>query len=426
MPPPGSPDDPHRAQPGDAIGDQPGMDPPASDRAMGAPTPFQPEFSERGATYGQLLAMFVKLGVTAFGGPVAHIALMDQEIVEKRRWIDRTHFLDLMAATNLLPGPNSTQMTMHIGYVQRGNPGVWVAGMGFMLPAAVITLALTWLYATFRDLPAMDAVFTGIQPVVVAIIVLAMVKLAPKAANDLRTRLVFVAALGLGGLGVNELVVLALGALAGLVLYHAWRWPRAGSSAVLLGSSPWLLGAAPSPSTDPETIGQLAWLFFKFGITLYGSGYLLVAYLQADLVDRYGLMTTEQLIEALVIGEMTPGPLFTVSTAVGYLLGGLPGAVVATLAIFLPSFFLAMLLGRIMPAIKRSTTATRILKGLTAAVLGVMLAVAIEIGLRVIVDLPTAGIALLALVLLLKTRISGIVLIPAAGLAGYLLSVVLP
>ncbi len=394
-----------------------------AEAAVSVTTPFQPEFAERGATWGQLIRVFVWLGVVAFGGPVAHIALMDKEIVERRRWVDRRHFLDLMAATNLLPGPNSTQMTMHIGYVQKGNLGVWAAGMGFMLPAAGITLAVTWLYVTFRELPAMDAVFRGIQPVVLAIIAVAMVKMAPKAADDLRTRLVFVVALALGLFGINELIVLALGAVAGLALYATW--PRGGARGMLFTTSPWLLGAAPAPSADPETISQLTWLFLKFGVTLFGSGYLLVAYLQNDLVDRHGLLTTPQLIEALVIGEMTPGPLFTVSTAIGYILGGLPGAVVATLAIFVPSFFLAMLLGRIMPAIRRSTIAGKVLRGLTAAVLGVMLAVAIEIGLRVVVDVPTALIAAGALALLTFTRVSAIALIPVAGLLGYVLAMVL-
>ena len=388
--------------------------------ALDVARPYQPQFAERGASWASLIGVFVKLGVVAFGGPVAHIAMMDKEIVEKRRWVERRHFLDLMAATNLLPGPNSTQMTMHIGYVQRGNLGVWAAGWAFILPAAAITLALTWAYVEFRELPVMDAVFYGIQPVVLAIIAVAMVKLAPKAADDLRTRIVFVVALGLGLFGINELIVLALGALAGIALYSTWPRPGGRATGLLLTTSPWLLATAPSPSPDAETVGQLAWLFFKFGITLFGSGYLLVAYLQTDLVDRHGLLTTPQLIEAIVIGEMTPGPLFTVSTAVGYILGGLPGAVVATLAIFVPSFFLAMLLGRIMPAIKRSKTAGKVLKGLTAAVLGVMLAVAIEIGLRVIVDAPTAVLAAAALATLIWTRVSAIALIPLAGLLGWL------
>jgi len=381
---------------------------------------FQSEYAERTASWRELIWVFFKLGVVAFGGPVAHIAMMDKEVVERRRWVQRRHFLDLMAATNLLPGPNSTQMTMHVGYVQRGNAGVWVAGWAFILPAATITLALTWLYVEFRELPVMDAVFYGIQPVVLAIIAVAMVKLAPKAADDLRTRLVFVVAFALGLFGINELVVLVLGAVAGIALSSAWRLPRGGANGTVLSVMPLLFGVGVTPSPDPGIVGQLAWLFFKFGITLFGSGYLLVAYLQNDLVDRYGLLTTPQLIEAIVIGEMTPGPLFTVSTAIGYVLGGFPGAVVATLAIFVPSFFFAMLLGRIMSAVKRSTIASNVLKGLTAAVLGVMLAVASQIALRVVVDVPTAVLASAALATLIWTRVSAITLVPIAGLLGYL------
>jgi len=380
--------------------------------------PHQPEYAEVGATWPQLIRAFFTLGVVAFGGPVAHIAMMDKEIVERRKWVSRRHFLDLIGATNLLPGPNSTQMTMHIGYVQRGDLGIWIAGMAFILPAALITYGLTWLYVTYRDLPAVDAAFYGIQPVVLAIIVVALVKLAPSAADDLKTRLVFIVALGLGLFGINELVVLALGAVAGAALYANWRKPGAPNATLLLSTVPWLIAAAPQASAD--NIGQLAWLFFKFGITLFGSGYLLVAYLQRDLVERHGLLTTEQLIEAIVIGEMTPGPLFTVSTAIGTMLAGVQGAVVATAAIFVPSFFLAMLLGRIMPAVKRSEIASRVLKGLTAAVLGVMLAVAITIGNRVVIDVPTAVIAAAGLAVLIWTRVSAIALVPIGALAGWL------
>ncbi|MPZ89958.1 MAG: chromate efflux transporter, partial [Nitriliruptorales bacterium] len=337
-----------------------------------------------------------------------------------RRWVQRRHFLDLMAATNLLPGPNSTQMTMHIGYVQKGSLGVWGAGWAFVLPAAIITLGVTWAYVELRALPAMDAIFYGIQPVVLAIIITAMVRLAPSAADDLKTRGVFVTALAMGLLGVDELLVLALGALAGFVLYQWQPWRGLGGGTCLLASAlPWM-SITPMPRPGGELVGQVGWLFLKFGVTLFGSGYLLVAYLQADLVDRYGLLSTPQLIEAIVIGEMTPGPLFTVSTAVGYFLAGLPGAVVATVAIFFPSFFLAVLLGRWMPAIKRSAVASAILRGLTAAVVGVMLAVAIVIGRRVVVDVPTGVLAAAALAALLRTRVSAIALIPVGALLGYL------
>jgi len=398
--------------------------------------PHQPEYATEAATWPQLIGLFLKLGVVAFGGPVAHIAMMDREVVERRRWVERTHFLDLMAATNLLPGPNSTQMTMHVGYVQKGDRGVLAAGTAFIVPAALITLALSWAWVRFRDLTVMDAVFSGIQPVVLAIIVMAMLTLAPRAADDLRTRSILVGAVIASLVGIDELLVLAVGALLGWLTHRSWRRLRDGlrgtrpggaTTALLLAATlPWTLGAAGAAAgaagADPARVWQLWWWFLRFGLTLFGSGYLLVAYLQSALVDRLGLLTTAQLLEAIVIGEMTPGPLFTVSTAIGYLLAGGPGALVATLAIFLPSFPLAMLLGRVMPRLSRSRTARELLRGLAAAVVGVMLAVVWTIGSRVIIDLPGALIAVGAIAALRFTRLGPIALVPVGAMAGWLVS----
>jgi len=401
------------------------------------PLPHQPQYAAEAATWRELIGLFAKLGLVAFGGPVAHIAMMDREVVERRRWIDRAHFLDLMAATNLLPGPNSTQMTMHVGYVQKGDRGVLAAGGAFILPAMLVTLGLSWAWVRFREIPLIDAAFSGIQPVVLAIIVTAIVTLAPKAADDARTRLILIGALGASLIGLDELIVIALGALLGWLTYRSWRSLRAHlrtlrrtappSSGVIVllvaALSPWTLAAtAGPPAADPTRLWQLWWLFLRFGVTLFGSGYLLVAYLQTTLVDRLALLTTAQLLEAIVIGEMTPGPLFTVSTAVGYLLAGGAGAIVATVAIFLPSFPLAMLLGRIMPRLSRSTVARHVLRGLGAAVVGVMLAVALTIAQRVITDVPSAAIALGALGILRFTRLGPIALVPVGAMVGLLLS----
>jgi chromate transporter len=405
------------------------------------PRPHQPQYAAEGATWGELLGLFAKLGLVAFGGPVAHIAMMDREVVERRRWVDRQHFLDLMAATNLLPGPNSTQMTMHVGYVQKGDRGVLGAGLAFITPAMLVTLALSWAWVRYRDLPAVDAAFAGIQPVVLAIIAMAIVSLAPRAADDLRTRLVLVAALGASLLGVDELMVIGAGALLGWLSYRSWRrlqdalgdrWrtvrhsgpPSTGTLALLLAAiAPWTLGAsARATGADPDRLWVLWWWFLRFGVTLFGSGYLLVAYLQTSLVERLGLLTTAELLEAIVIGEMTPGPLFTVSTAVGYLLAGTPGALIATVAIFLPSFPLAMLLGRVMPRLSRSRTARHVLRGLGAAVVGVMLAVAWTIGQRVVTDVPSGLIAVAALAALRFTRIGPIGLVPIGAGLGWALS----
>ena len=403
---------------------------------MSAPLPHQPQYAAEGASWPQLIGLFAKLGVVAFGGPVSHIAMMDREVVERRRWVDRQHFLDLMAATNLLPGPNSTQMTMHVGYVQKGDRGVLAAGGAFIAPAALITLALSWAWVRFRDLALVDAAFAGIQPVVLAIIAMAIVTLAPKAADDARTRVILVAALGASLLGVDELIVIAVGALLGWLTYRSWRRLRtglrglrngaasSGTLALLLVSlAPWTLAASARPDgSDAERLWLLWRWFLRFGVTLFGSGYLLVAYLQSSLVERLGLLSTAQLLEAIVIGEMTPGPLFTVSTALGYLLAGGPGAIVATVAIFLPSFPLAMLLGRIMPRLSRSRVAKHVLRGLGAAVVGVMLAVALTLVGRVIVDVASALIALGALALLRFTRLGPIALVPVGATVGWLLT----
>jgi chromate transporter len=400
---------------------------------MSGPRPHQPQYAAEGATWPQLIGLFLRLGVVAFGGPVAHIAIMDREVVERRRWVDRQHFLDLMAATNLLPGPNSTQMTMHVGYVQKGDRGVLAAGTAFIVPAALITFALSWAWVRFRDLSVVDAALAGIQPVVLAIIVTAMLTLAPRAADDLRTRAILVAALVASLLGLDELVVLAAGALLGWLTYRSWRRLRDGlrrartgpgtAALLMMGTLPWTLGASgASPLSDPARVWQLWWLFLRFGLTMFGSGYLLVAYLQSALVDRLGLLSTAQLLEAIVIGEMTPGPLFTVSTAIGYLLAGGAGAAVATLAIFLPSFPLAMLLGRIMPRLSRSRVARQVLRGLGAAVVGIMLAVAWTIASRIVTDVPTAAIAVGALLVLRFTRLGPIALVPVGAMAGWLVS----
>lgn len=404
----------------------------ATDRPR--PRPHQPQYAAEGATWPELIGLFARLGVVAFGGPVAHIAMMDREVVERRRWVDRQHFLDLMAATNLLPGPNSTQMTMHVGYVQKGDRGLLAAGGAFILPAALITLGLSWAWVRFRDLPVVDAAFAGIQPVVLAIIVTAILTLAPRAADDLRTRSILVCALVASLVGVDELVVVAVGALLGWLLHRSWHRVRdrlrtlrrggAGTTALLLATlAPWTLAAAGrAPTGDVDRLWQLWWWFLRFGLTLFGSGYLLVAYLQTSLVERLGLMSTAELLEAIVIGEMTPGPLFTTSTAVGYFLAGGAGAVVATVAIFLPSFPLAMLLGRIMPRLSRSTVARQVLRGLGAAVVGVMAAVAFTIATRVITDVPSGLIALGALAVLRLTRLGPIALVPAGAMVGWLLS----
>lgn len=380
---------------------------------MADSAPFQPEYAETSASLTDLLRLFVLLGVVAFGGPAAHVAIMEKEVVQSRRWVKRDHFMDLLAATQLLPGPNSTQMTMHIGYVQRGIAGVFVAGLAFIVPAATITLGFAWLYATFNELPLVAGMFAGIQPAVLAVIATALIRLAPQAADALTTRLIFVGTFALSLYGINELVVLALGACVAVMVYG--KWGKVGPLATGMLAAPWLMGAT---SQEPSRLTDLAVTFTKFGVTLFGSGYLLFAYLQRDLVERQGVLTNPQLIDAIMIGELTPGPLFTVSTVIGYLLHGTPGAIVATVAIFLPSFFLAILLGRLMPRVKRSQTAKHLLRGLGASVLGIMLAVLVTVSMNVLTTPASATLAAVLFLAMLIGRLSALIVIPVAALIG--------
>ena len=372
--------------------------------------PHQPQYAEESASLGQLLRFFLWLGVVAFGGPVAHIGLMEREVVERRRWVTREHFLDLIGVTNLLPGPNSTEMTMHVGYVQRGVRGVWAAGAGFIVPAALITLAISWAYVEYGALPAVQNFLVGVYAVVVALVAAALVKLARQALDHPVAWAVAVTALVAVLLGGNELVVLAGGAIIGLVVFYRPAAPA------LLVLPFWLQGAS---ADDPPTLGSLGLLFLRFGATIFGSGYLLIAYLDSVLVDQLGWLDPDQLIASVAIGEITPGPLFTTSTAIGYLVLGVPGAAVATVAMFLPAFLIAMLVGRFMPALERAAWARPVLRGLVAAVVGVMAAVTFQLGQRVITGWVPAVLGLLALIAVLRTRVSGLVLIPIGGIVGY-------
>jgi chromate transporter len=376
-----------------------------------ADAPHQPQYAEVSASLGQLIRFFLWLGVVAFGGPVAHIGLMEREVVERRRWVTREHFLDLIGVTNLLPGPNSTEMTMHVGYVQRGVRGVCVAGVGFIVPAAALTLAISWAYVEYGELPAVRDVLAGIYPVVLALVGAALVKLARQALDHPVTWAVAVTALAAALLGIDELVVLAAGAVIGLAAFYR---PTGGALLVL---PLWLQGGT---ARDPPTLGRLGLLFLRFGATIFGSGYLLVAYLDSVLVDQLGWLEPDQLIATVAIGEITPGPLFSASTSVGYLVLGVPGALVATVAMFLPAFVIAMVVGRFMPALERVAWARPLLRGLVAAVVGVMAAVSIQLGQRVITSWVAAVIGVVALVVVLRTRVSGLVLIPLGGVLGYL------
>jgi chromate transporter len=365
-----------------------------------------------------LAGFFLRLGCTAFGGPAAHVALMEREAVVRRRWLTREAFLDQLGATNLIPGPSSTQMAMGIGWRRAGWPGLLVGGCCFILPAALLTLALAWAYVRFGRLPQAQGVLYGLKPVVLAVVVQALWNLG-RTAFRTPTLLTFgLLALVAGTAGLHPLsVLLGTGVLAvGLALA---RRPGTAAGAAL----PLALGGALGPAAAPAVgLASLFLLFLKLGAVLFGSGYVLLAFLQADLVDRLHWLTQGQLLDAVAAGQITPGPLFTTATFIGYLLKGIPGAVLATLGIFLPSFLMVAGLGQVVPRLRRSPAAARFLDGVNAAALALMAVVTWTLGRAALVDLWTGLLGLGSVALLVRYRLNATWLVLGGGLAGVALA----
>ena len=299
----------------------------------------------------ELATLFLRLGVTAFGGPAAHIAMMRDEVVDRRRWLTDKEFLDLVAATHLIPGPNSTELAIHLGYRRGGLPGLALAGACFILPAALIVAGVAWAYARHETTPQVGWLMYGIGPVVIAIVAQALVKLGQAALSRWAYAPVAAGALAAAVGGVNELALLAAGGAIGLALAIAPNGPRRGAAAEPGWRRPLRCSdascterprtaatAAAVAATVPFTLARLTLFFLKVGAVLFGSGYVLLAFLRADLVERWGWLTDQQLIDAITVGQITPGPVFTTATFIGYLLGGWAGAALATAAIFAPGF----------------------------------------------------------------------------------------
>jgi chromate transporter len=393
------------------------------------------------ATLGELARYFLRLGFTAFGGPAAHIAMMEDDVVARRRWLSRAHFMDMLAATQLVPGPNSTEMAIHVGYVKAGAAGLAVAGLCFILPAFLIVLALSIAYTAYGALPAVGGLFYGIQPVIVAIVVQATYRLGRTALKSLAMRVLGVAAFLVALLApVDPVWVIVGGGLAGVLLAqgararaaallvlptggHAlvkttddgrWTIPLSSIANCLscavktVDDGRWTLPLSSivyrlsSAATDPA-LWRLALFFLKVGATLLGSGYLLISYLQNDLVERYGWLTPRQLVDAIAVGQMTPGPVFTTAAFVGYvvragpandLASGVLGALVCATAIFLPSFVIIALMGPAMPWLRSSPATRAFLDGVNAAVVGTIAATTWTLFKAAAVDLPHALLAI--------------------------------
>ena len=355
----------------------------------------------------ELIVVFGTLGVIGFGGPAAHIALMRREVVERRRWLTDAQLLDLVGITNLIPGPNSTELAMLVGRLRAGRLGLVVAGLSFIVPAAAIVLVLAWTYVTFGSTPPGAALLYGIKSVIIAILAVALVAFGRTALTSPLRVAVAAAVAVLWVIGVNELVLLAAGALTIAIARLGARQPWAAVGV--------LLPTTAAASLDLLTLGGV---FLKAGALLYGSGYVLLAYLRGDLVERLRWLTDAQLLDAVAIGQLTPGPLFTTATFIGYVLAGVPGAMVATVAIFLPAFVFVALIGPFADRLRAQPLTAALLDGVIAASIGLMAAVSVQLGVAGIDGPVSFVLALGAGAALVWGRVPSVVLVAIGGLAG--------
>ena len=390
-----------------------------------------------GAEHGSLTELalfFLRLGTTAFGGPAAHIAMMEDELVRRRKWLSREKFLDLLGASNLIPGPSSSELAIHIGYLRAGWLGLVVGGLCFIFPAAILVAGIAWAYVRFGYLPEVSALLYGVKPVVVAVILQALWGLGRTAVKSSLLAAAGVICVALSFLGVNALLILAAtGATVGCA--HAFLggrkkhgWEGHGTFLLLLRSVRLKLtkllsiagtgaAAAVAPGLAPG-MWALFLVFLKIGSVVFGSGYVLLAFLRTDLVVHRAWITDAQLVDAVAIGQATPGPVFTTATFLGYLLRGPVGAAVATVGIFLPAFLLVAVSGPLIPYIRRSATAGAFLDGVNVASLALMAAVSYQLGRAAIVDWVTVGLAIAGAILLLRFRINSAWLVLGGALVG--------
>jgi chromate transporter len=372
----------------------------------------------------ELAGLFLKLGTTAFGGPAAHIAMMEEEVVRRRKWLTPEEFLDLLGATNLIPGPNSTELAIHIGHRRAGWPGLMIAGICFILPAMLIVTVIAWAYVRFGTLPEASALLYGVKPVIIAVVLQALWNLGKSA---VKTRLLAAAgiiAATASFLGTNELLVLFGCGFALLTIRAADK-----NKPVALGGFAPLFAGLPGTSatvaaatgvalTVPFSLNLMFFFFLKVGAVLFGSGYVLLAFLRADLVERWHWLSESQLLDAIAVGQFTPGPVFTTATFIGYLLSGPTGAIVATVGIFLPAFIFVALSSPLIPKLRASPLAGAFLDGVNVASLALMAVVTWQLGATALVDWLTVTLAVGAAALLIRWRINSAWLVLGGAAVG--------
>jgi chromate transporter len=389
----------------------------------------------------ELAALFLKLGTISFGGPAAHIALMETEVVGKRQWLTRQQFLDMLGAANLIPGPTSTEMAINVGFVRAGWVGLCVAGASFILPAAVITAAFAWAYVRFGTMTQAVSVLAGIKAAVIAVIAIAIWRLGKTAVKSVGLAALGGLALAAFFLGVNPITILFGGGLLGMLARRVAGFPAAGA----LLFSPWFakrlfpvgvfggtrafwlrwFGAVSVPMAAAAvrpSIYRIGLFFLKVGAVLYGGGYVLLAFLDQGLVQQHAWLTHRQLLDAVAIGQFTPGPVLSTATFIGYILGGVPGAAVATVAIFLPSFFYVALLAPVLFRLRQSAWMAAFLDSVNGCAVALMAGVTFRLGADALRGWPWWAIAVISLSILLRWRVNPAWVVLGGGTAGLVLA----
>lgn len=349
----------------------------------------------------EIFKVFAKLGIFAFGGPAAHVAMMEDEIVTKRKWMSKERFIDMYGFTSLIPGPNSTEMAILMGYHRGGMIGLIIAGVSFILPAVLIVLALAFVYVNYGSLPLVAGLFDGVKPVILAIVLQALYRLSKNVLSSFEKVLIFIAVLALSFFGFSEIPLILIGASIYFIIKKM-------------------------PKNKTYVVEPMSWflvflVFLKIGSVLYGSGYVLLSFLETEFVLRYGAMSSQTLLDAVAVGQFTPGPVFTTATFVGYVIAGFPGAIAATIGIFLPSFLLVGLVFPWFEKLRKNPILSIVLDGVNVASIALMAAVTIKLGMATLIGWQSIIIFLVSAILLIKTKINSTWLILAGSMIGILL-----
>jgi len=348
----------------------------------------------------EIFKVFAKLGIFAFGGPAAHVAMMEDEIVTKRKWMSKERFIDMYGFTSLIPGPNSTEMAILMGYHRGGMIGLIIAGVSFILPAVLIVLALAFVYVNYGSIPLVAGLFDGVKPVILAIVIQALYRLSKSVLSSFEKILIFIAVLALSFFGFSEIPLILIGAS---IYFIIKKMPKNKTFVV-----------------EPMSWFLVFLVFLKIGSVLYGSGYVLLSFLETEFVLRYGAITSQTLLDAVAVGQFTPGPVFTTATFVGYVIAGFPGAIAATVGIFLPSFLLVGLVFPWFEKLRKNPILSIVLDGVNVASIALMAAVTVKLGLATLIGWQSILIFLVSAALLIKTKINSTWLILAGSIIGIL------